>query len=154
MQAPAQPRLVARPTLAARLELFLELTHLHRKEVLFDRLHRRCLEDAYDSEDSDDAAASPPVDAAAAAPTDLKRKRAKGAKVRIKKTLGEAVIAPLVSQLKHKRRLSLECVRSITLADGTKASLEAQAGNYASTDGTPAKLVVVFGRGPTVERLY
>jgi len=47
---------------------------------------------AYDSEDSDDAAASPPVDAAAAAPTDLKRKRAKGAKVRIKKTLGEGLV--------------------------------------------------------------
>jgi hypothetical protein len=43
MQAPAQPRLVACPTLAARLELFLELTHLHRKEVLVDRLHRRRL---------------------------------------------------------------------------------------------------------------
>mmetsp|Transcript_55591 Transcript_55591/g.145877 ORF Transcript_55591/g.145877 Transcript_55591/m.145877 type:complete len:235 (-) Transcript_55591:599-1303(-) len=47
---------------------------------------------AYDSEDSDDAAASPPVDAAAAAPTDLKRKRVKGAKVRIKKTVGEGLV--------------------------------------------------------------
>eukprot|EP00966_Prymnesium_polylepis_P017048 393438-Prymnesium_polylepis.1 len=33
MQAPAQPRLVACPTLAARL---LELSHLHREEVLVD----------------------------------------------------------------------------------------------------------------------
>jgi hypothetical protein len=45
MQPPAQPRLVARLALAARLELLLELGHRHGQQVLGDLLHlRRCEE--------------------------------------------------------------------------------------------------------------
>ena len=45
VQPPPQLRLVAGDALAPRLELLLELGHLHRQQVLGDRPHRRRLED-------------------------------------------------------------------------------------------------------------
>eukprot|EP00966_Prymnesium_polylepis_P192787 4468250-Prymnesium_polylepis.1 len=45
MQPPAQPRLVPRDGLLARAQLLFELRHLHRHQVLLDRLHRRRLEE-------------------------------------------------------------------------------------------------------------